>query len=555
MKYLFKPLIFSLIILISPTASAQKWTWINGDSIPNQTGIYQSADDENIKPGARLNGTTWTDNDGNLWLFGGLGYAISNMGQLSDLWKYDPQINRWKWINGSSSTYQTGNYVHQGTFSPVAFPGARTNAISWTDHAGKLWLYGGMGFVNGFSVMFSDLWQFDPVSGMWVWWKGTWSEDADYGILNSASPANTPGERSGSSSWTDNAGNLWLFGGNTATNMKSDLWKYTPSTNQWTWVNGSNLDDQSGTYGFQGTPSTTSSPGARSHTFCFKDKDNHFYLFGGYGNANGSNPGHLNDLWKYDPLTNTWVWLKGAHFIDQIGTYGIQGTGNQLNTPGGRMHISGWIDLDGSIWVFGGMGYASTNSGMGAERLNDLWKYDLLSNQWTWIKGSDTYNSLSVYGERLVPDFPNTPGARSNFMNWSNERGLWLFGGNGFPGSSQQTFGQQNDLWRFGSDTLTFINPPEVISETIELPNVFSPNEDGINDLLEIKKMPPFDIYEFTICNRWGQIVFRSSDPAENWDGTSGGQKCTEGVYFYRLELQNTAGKAYRSSGFISLIR
>jgi len=551
MKYLLNILYFGFIVFLSPTVFAQEWTWIHGDSIPNQPGIYQSIDTENIKPGARLHGTTWTDNDGNLWLFGGLGYTVGDMGHLSDLWKYDPQTNRWQWISGSTHTYQAGNYVNQGVFSASAFPGARTNAISWTDPTGKLWLYGGMGLVDGLSVTFSDLWQFDPVSGMWAWLRGTLNENAHYGTLNLSSPANTPGERSGSSSWTDDAGNLWLFGGNTSTNMKSDLWKYTPSTNQWTWVHGSNVNDQPGTYGVQGIGSPDSKPGARSHTFCFKDKDNHFYLFGGYGNGAGNNPGYLNDLWKYDPATNIWIWLKGSNSTDHIGVYGIQGTENELNTPGGRMHTSGWIGPDENIWVFGGMGYASINGGMSAERLNDLWKYDPLSNQWTWITGSDIHNSLSVYGERLIPAFINTPGARSDFMTWSNERGLWLFGGNGFPGSSQQTFGQQNDLWRFGYDTLTFITP----TETIKLPNVFSPDGDGINDLFEIKGTSSLDSYQLTVFNRWGQVVFRSDAPEESWDGTFGEEKCNGGVYFYKLELQNTTGKIYRSSGFITLVR
>lgn len=552
MKQLLKQY-YVIIFCFALPASAQEWTWIHGDSIPNQHGIYQSTDPENIKPGARLHGTTWTGNDGNLWLFGGLGYGISNMGNLSDLWKYDPLTNRWQWINGSTATYQTGNYVSQGSFSAAAFPGARTNAISWTDNTGKLWLYGGMSTSNGMVIMFSDLWQFDPVSEMWAWHRGTWNETANYGTPLSAAASNTPGERSGSSSWTDDAGNLWLFGGNTSTNMKSDLWKYTPSTNQWTWMHGSNLDDQTGTYGMQGTTGPNTKPGARSHTFCFKDKDNRFYLFGGYGNGNSSNPGHLNDLWKFDPATNMWTWLKGASFTDQIGSYGTQGSAGTNNTPGGRMHTSGWIDTDGNIWAFGGMGYASTSSGLGAERLNDLWKYDPSANQWIWMKGSDTYNSLSIYGERLVPDFPNTPGARSDFMTWSNARGLWLFGGNGYPGSAQQTFGQQNDLWRFGLDTLTFSDPPEV--EDIELPNVFSPNGDGVNDEWKVTKLPPSDTYELTILNRWGQIVFKSSDPAENWNGTSNGTNCTEGVYFCTLELTAKSGKILQSNGFISLVR
>ncbi|MBK6641858.1 MAG: hypothetical protein IPG39_11825 [Bacteroidetes bacterium] len=63
-------------------------------------------------PGNRkYNGLTWVDNEGNFWLYGGNnGYDTK-----SDLWKYDPVINQWAWINGSQlsgnppvkNTYQT----------------------------------------------------------------------------------------------------------------------------------------------------------------------------------------------------------------------------------------------------------------------------------------------------------------------------------------------------------------------------------------------------------------------------------------------------------------
>ena len=78
---------------------------------------------------------------------------------------------------------------------------------------------------------------------------------------------------------------------------------------------------------------------------------------------------------------------------------------------------------------------------------------------------------------------------------------------------------------------------------TVQLPNAFTPNGDGINDTYpfdgkfhNIFGMEcTFDEYQLIIFNRWGEIVFRSSDPSESWNGTHKGNDGTEDVYGYYL--------------------
>ena len=73
-----------------------------------------------------------------------------------------------------------------------------------------------------------------------------------------------------------------------------------------------------------------------------------------------------------------------------------------------------------------------------------------------------------------------------------------------------------------------------------ELPNVISPNGDGFNDLFR-----PFDPYRYVdsidlnIYNRWGQIVFKTTDPAILWDGSNkdSGEQVSDGVYFYTVDI------------------
>jgi len=64
-----------------------------------------------------------------------------------------------------------------------------------------------------------------------------------YGTLGIPAPDNIPGSREQAATWTDSSGNFWLFGGSDpfgsgGGNMLNDLWKFNPSTKEWTWVSG-----------------------------------------------------------------------------------------------------------------------------------------------------------------------------------------------------------------------------------------------------------------------------------------------------------------------------
>ncbi|MBI3143245.1 MAG: hypothetical protein HYZ16_10490, partial [Bacteroidetes bacterium] len=71
------------------------WTWVSGSNSAYQYGTYGTkgtAAGSNV-PGARYSAVLWTDASGNLWLFGGDGYAASGAGYLNDLWRLDPVIS------------------------------------------------------------------------------------------------------------------------------------------------------------------------------------------------------------------------------------------------------------------------------------------------------------------------------------------------------------------------------------------------------------------------------------------------------------------------------
>ncbi|MBD80149.1 MAG: hypothetical protein CL840_14645 [Crocinitomicaceae bacterium] len=91
-----------------------------------------------------------------------------------------------------------------------------------------------------------------------------------------------------------------------------------------------------------------------------------------------------------------------------------------------------------------------------------------------------------------------------------------------------------------------FIN---AISEfkTDSLPNVFTPNDDGINDLLDFSLGNDLNqCSQVFVYNRWGVLIFESSQGHPIWDGrTFAGNKVDDGVYFFTLEVNGTEHKGY----------
>ena len=290
----------------------------------------------------------------------------------------------------------------------------------------------------------------------WTWIKGdsTINQLGIYGTQGTAAAANKPVARLGSVSWTDASGNLWLFGGGGVERTGSsgylnDLWKYNRATNQWTWVKGDSTLNQLGIYGTLGTAAAANKPGARQQSVTWTDASGNLWLFGGLGYAASGVSGNLNDLWKYNPVTNQWTWMKGDNTINQLGIFGAQGTAALANKPGGRFLSVSWTDSSGSLWLFGGNGYAA-NGGSG--KLNDLWKYNPATNQWTWVKGDNTINQLGVFGTQGTASSANKPGGISASVTWTDASGsVWLFGGNGY--ASNGSFGYLNDLWKYNLAT------------------------------------------------------------------------------------------------------
>lgn len=85
----------------------------------------------------------------------------------------------------------------------------------------------------------------------------------------------------------------------------------------------------------------------------------------------------------------------------------------------------------------------------------------------------------------------------------------------------------------------------------IIIPNIFTPNGDGLNDRFEIKNLHLYQENEISIINRWGNSVYEKKGYENIWDGNG----LDEGTYFYVLKVKNATGTWKAFKGYITLLR
>ncbi len=273
----------------------------------------------------------------------------------------------------------------------------------------------------------------------WTYVHGdsTSNSPGNFGTLGVASPANNPPSIYEPAEWTDHDGNFWMFGGGYT---YSCLWKFDVSLGEWIWMGGSSSTGQSGSYGTQGVSSPANHPGARVAATTWVDNDGHLWLYAGYGYDAFGGYGGLSDLWKFDVSSNEWTWIDGAKSMNLQGVYGTKGVPAPANDPGSRLEsAAAWADDSNQLWFFGGQLCCSAFG-----YIDDVWRYNISSGEWTWMQGSNVSMASPVYGTLGVPDPANTPGGRRIYSHWKDADGnFWLFGG-------QDNFqGCFNDLWKY----------------------------------------------------------------------------------------------------------
>lgn len=88
----------------------------------------------------------------------------------------------------------------------------------------------------------------------------------------------------------------------------------------------------------------------------------------------------------------------------------------------------------------------------------------------------------------------------------------------------------------------------------VSFPNVFTPNNDGINDFFKPILNGVRD-YQLSVLNRWGNLVFYTEDTSIVWDGRFQNKYCSDGVYFYKCIYTDESQQKIEKTGFVHLIR
>jgi len=99
---------------------------------------------------------------------------------------------------------------------------------------------------------------------------------------------------------------------------------------------------------------------------------------------------------------------------------------------------------------------------------------------------------------------------------------------------------------------------PETTTTTgkdLMIPNAFSPNGDGNNDVFKILNFTNQTLIEFKVFNRWGTVVFKTENPKEGWDGKYKNTAQPMGVYGYAIRIVYPEGIENTYKGTVTLIR
>lgn len=462
-----------------------------------------------------ITGTFWSNAT-----FGSQG-VFSGSADQSFVAKYDSNGNL-LWVRDSQAqgddhafdavTDKNGDHYITGFFSThygptpasVGFPGLATTAISDS-----------VAYVAKISA-----------SGTWLWYRlfGGNDVERDNGIA------------------IDSSGNVYIAGGFyrtrtfgsqtiTSNNNGRDIFvcKYD-STGNFQWVRncGSGYDDRANDIVIDNAQNLYI-------TGEFRDE----VVFGTDTINNHGGPGGRDIFVAKLTTSGQWIWAKRA------GANSGGDRGNAIATDHhGRLFVTG--QMRGGNVYFGNDTTIACNP---ADTLQIFAACLDTTGDWKWAiqAGGDDEDrgngiAFDTTGCRIyVAGFYDAPGAdfSSNFQATQGRK-------DGFVARISA-----------GCYALDNIDPEDPQAEcTPEVPNVFSPNGDNLNEKLDVINGLCVTEFEWHIYNRWGQIVFETTDPQKLWAGQdSNGQRLSEGVYYYAYKAILQNNQAIERKGFVHLVR
>jgi gliding motility-associated-like protein len=105
-----------------------------------------------------------------------------------------------------------------------------------------------------------------------------------------------------------------------------------------------------------------------------------------------------------------------------------------------------------------------------------------------------------------------------------------------------------------GKDSITVNVFKGSVENGYKLPSAFTPNNDGNNDCFNVRKWGTLAALDFNVYNRWGNLIFHTTNASDCWDGTYQGKLQPSGAYIYQIRAQALCGTVYRK-GTVVLVR
>jgi gliding motility-associated-like protein len=317
-----------------------------------------------------------------------------------------------------------------------------------------------------------------------------------------------------------------------------------------------------GNYGVQGVPAASNMIPCKGGVGIWTDKQNNLWVFGGFGTPSGSLE-ITNDLWRFQPDTSCF----NASLVADLT---LTAPSDTELCPGESTVMTGISPTATIAW------WPATGVTPNADTTELTFSpgatttYTVAGIESGKCPGIDTIVFTIYVYPNPIADFVISPNPATvdnpvfTLTNTSTNAVTydWQYQGASFStqtdasmtvggiGTYCFTLFAYNQLGCMNSTTKC----AEVIrNEIIYIPNAFSPNGDFVNNTLKVMG-ENFDMLNFEIYDRWGQLLFKTDEVTTGWDGNYKGKPMEVGTYFYMVEY-SANGKFKVLKGDVSLIR
>jgi gliding motility-associated-like protein len=202
-----------------------------------------------------------------------------------------------------------------------------------------------------------------------------------------------------------------------------------------------------------------------------------------------------------------------------------------------QFRITNKANIDSQSWDFGDGGTSNAQ--------DPLYAYANPGSY--WVKLTETFNGQAYTDSVSVTNYPLPRIVLGDTILLYKGSAINLHAGGGYTdylwstGSRDSIINveSQGSYWAKVKDIHCCTNSDTTFVKVFEyfIPNAFSPNGDGLNDVFRVFALYKNITFKMVVCDRWGQLVFESDNVDKVWDGTFGGQYCPPASYIWIVNI------------------